>query len=157
MLLETYKFAWNSFKAFKSDINFVVDELLLLPCNEDVPTLNTCLTNSKVWFEILPTGGFEQHLQRLSVPSTGKRSINGKMGKASDLTCFETFSTVLQCHNVTCNNFFINLGLIKALLSKNTSIVETVRSNREIPQICKSHADLIELMKLTTLRKSQIR
>ena len=145
---------WNSFidnciKAYKPDVNLTVDEQLL-PCKA------RCRPK---YIQYMPNKPDKFGLKFwLLVDLNDKYICNGfpYLGRDDDhprerlslssyvvLRLLEPYYNL--GHNVTCDNFFTSLSLAKELLTKSTTLVGTIRSNRrEIPECSKSRSDLFE-------------
>lgn len=141
---------WNPFienciRAFKPDINLTVDEQLL-PCKARCKYIQYMPNKPdkfglKFWLLVDLNDKYVCN----GFPYLGRENDQPRNGvNLSSYVVLKLLQPYYHLgHNVTCDNFFTSLSLAKALLVKNTSIVGTVRSNRrEIPQSCKSRADL---------------
>lgn len=143
-------FLWNSFienciRAFKPDINLTVDEQLL-PCKARCKYIQY-MPNKPDKFGIkfwLLVDLNDKYICN-GFPYLGREDNQPRDGLSlSSYVVLKLLQPYYNLgHNVTCDNFFTSLSLAKALLTKGTSIVGTVRANRrEIPQCCKSRENL---------------
>jgi hypothetical protein len=153
--LTTDKFAlvsqvWNAFisnciRAFKPDVNVTVDEQLL-PCKARCKYLQYMPNKPdkfglKFWLLV----DLQDKYICNGFPYLGRDDEQPRNGEnLSSSVVLRLLKPYYNLgYNVTCDNYFTNLDLAKSLLSKKTTLVGTIRSNRrELPQICRNRDQL---------------